>query len=216
MQKRCIVIDYDIVAYPFHKVLSKYVFRVKHLNKLHEYWKHQTGRAELNYHDNLTLRDLMQRLPDSSLFYTIYHKWIRDHLAPHYNQISYTAHPKMRVHLSGTGCVSDFHKDVDITGRDEQINCYLPFTDVYNSCSLMVESEYDSEEYKPVNLKYGQALLWDGGHLNHGTQHNDTVSTRVSCDFRFHPLDISRVKSPWSEVLIDRPVHTSNTLIRTL
>jgi hypothetical protein len=58
--------------------------------------------------------------------------------------------------------------------------------------------------YGPVNLRYGQALLWDGGLLEHGTYPNLTGSTRVSCDFRFHPLHPERVARPWRDVLAGR------------
>src|SRR5690606_14317032 len=112
--------------------------------------------------------------------------WVRRVLAPRYGgHISYAAHPKMRVHLAGTGSVSDFHCDADVTGRLDQINCYLPFTDVRDGSTLWCEHDYGSNDYAPLNLRYGQALVWDGGRLRHGTVHNDTDLTRVSCDFRF-------------------------------
>ncbi|WP_206201900.1 streptomycin biosynthesis enzyme StrG [Terasakiella sp. SH-1] len=182
---------------------------MRKLNILHLSWLRQTGREALSYNDNMRLRKLMQRLPDDALFYKVYHKWIKDHIAPHYNnQISYSAHPKMRVHLAQTGCVSAFHEDADVTKREEQINCYLPFTDVYDGCSLFVETGYGKGDYEAINLKYGQALIWDGGRLRHGTRFNDTPTTRVSCDFRFKPLDLEHTPSPWCDVLADRPIQT--------
>ncbi len=36
-------------------------------------------------------------------------------------------------------------------------------------------------------MRHGQALLFDGGLLEHGTVTNDTPSSRVSCDLRFAP-----------------------------
>ena len=206
MNRRCIIIDYPVDDYPFHYVLSRYVFKVKNLSKMHEVWQRQVQRKPLGYKDNLMLRNLMQQLPDDALFYKVYHQWIKDHLAPYYdNKISYSAHPKMRVHLAETDSVSAFHMDADVTMREEQINCFLPFTDVYKSCSLYIETDYGKGTYQPVNLKYGQALIWDGGRLRHGTKYNQTDQTRVSCDFRFKPLAPEHVQSPWSDVLLDRP-----------
>jgi ectoine hydroxylase-related dioxygenase (phytanoyl-CoA dioxygenase family) len=40
----------------------------------------------------------------------------------------------------------------------------------------------------PVALRYGEALLFDGGKLLHGSVPNESDITRVSMDFRFAPL----------------------------
>jgi hypothetical protein len=205
MEEHALVIEYDTARYPFGSVLAAEVFKVARLDRLHLAWQRTTRRDELTYADNLSLRRRMQQLPDDSTFYKLYHGWIARVVAPRYGKISYSAHPKMRVHLAGTGSVSDFHTDVAVTGRADQINCYLPFTDVRDTCTVWSESRYGTGEYEPLNLRYGQALLWDGGQLEHGTYPNVTGSTRVSCDFRFHALNPAAVASPWRDVLAGRP-----------
>ncbi len=198
-------LDYDVAAFPFQPLLAR-LFGVRQLDRLHEAWSKQTGRERLTYADNLKLRRLMQRLPDESPFYRLYNRWILSILAPYYaRKISYSAHPKMRVHLSGTGCVSDFHCDADVTGRDDQINCYLPFTDARDGGTLWCERRYGSEDYAPLDVRYGEAIVWDGGRLRHGTFANETGATRVSCDFRFSMLEPDRVAPPWRDVLSRRP-----------
>ena len=212
MQRHCIVVDYDTERFPFQAVLAKQVFGVERIDQLHLAWQGGAEGAGPGYADNLRLREKMQRLPDGSLFYKIYHGWVARVLTPHYGKVSYSGHPKMRVHLSGTGSVSDFHRDEDVTGRADQINCYLPFTDVYDGCTLWAETDYGNDDYQPLNLNYGQALLWDGGRLRHGTYANHTPTTRVSCDFRFSVRTDTPVQSPWRDVLAGRssvPVATS-------
>jgi hypothetical protein len=205
MEEHALVIDYDTDRFPFHRILAAEVFKVSRLDELHLAWRRRTRRDELTYADNLALRRRMQQLPDDATFYPVYHAWIARVLAPRYGKkITYSAHPKMRVHLAGTGGVSEFHRDVDVTGRADQINCYLPFTDVHDTGTIWAESRYGARDYGPVNLRYGQALLWDGGLLEHGTYPNLTGSTRVSCDFRFHPLHPERVARPWRDVLAGR------------
>jgi hypothetical protein len=207
MEEHALVIDYDTDRYPFQRVLAAEVFRTAPLDQLHLAWRQKTRRDELTYADNLALRRRMQQLPDDSAFYRVYHAWVTHMVAPRYGKkISYSAHPKMRVHLAGTGSVSGFHTDAAVTGRTDQINCYLPFTDVYGTCSIWSESRYGAGDYEPIDLRYGQALLWDGGRLEHGTYPNLTDSTRVSCDFRFHPLKPERVASPWRDILAGRPL----------
>jgi hypothetical protein len=206
MRNNFLIISYSTKQYPFHDILASQVYHVRELHRLHEVWRLQTGNDTPGYKDNLYLRRLLQRLPDDALFYQVYHKWVACVLAPCYaSQIGYSAHPKMRVHLAKTGCVSDFHCDTDVTNRSEQINCYLPFTDVFDSCTLWCETDYGAGDYQPLNLQYGQALLWDGGMLSHGTYANTTDHTRVSCDFRFHAKAPELVKSPWRDVLAGRP-----------
>jgi hypothetical protein len=200
-----VIVEYDTGRYPFARVLAAEVFRGARLDQLHVSWRRRLGH-ELTYADNLSLRRRMQRLPDDATFYKLYHAWIAGVVAPRYGgKISYSAHPKMRVHLAGTGSVSEFHTDVAVTGRSDQVNCYLPFTDVHDTCTVWSETGYGTGDYAPLNLSYGQALLWDGGRLRHGTYHNLTDSTRVSCDFRFRPLFPARVRSPWRDVLAGRP-----------
>lgn len=206
MEPHALVIGYDTGRYPFQRILATDVFRVTRLDQLHVTWRRQTCRDELSYADNLALRHRMQQLPDDCAFYRVYHAWIANEVARRYGKrISYSAHPKMRVHLAGTGSVSEFHRDVPITGRADQINCYLPFTDVRGGCTIWSESRYGAGDYEPIDLRYGQALLWDGGELEHGTYPNLTDTTRVSCDFRFHPVHPERVASPWRDVLAGRP-----------
>ena len=204
MLKNAVIINYNTKAYPFDRVLAA-VFKTPVLQQMHITWQKKKGTSTLEYDDNLKLRNVMQNLKDDSLFYTVYHRWIADMLSPHYGgHISYSAHPKMRVHLAGTGSVSSFHRDVDVTGREKQINCYLPFTDVFETNTLWVESDYGLKDYQPINLKYGEAILWDGGYLEHGTVTNETDVTRVSCDFRFQPKLPERVAAPWSQILSGR------------
>lgn len=207
MIKNALIISYDTIQYPFDKVLAS-LFKVPELKRLHHYWQMKSAKPAVSYDDNLMLRNKMQQLKDDALFYKVYHRWIIKVVSPHYGgHVSYSAHPKMRVHLAGTGSVSDFHRDADVTGREQQINCYLPFTDVFDTNTLWVETDYGLKDYQPLNLKYGQAILWDGGYLSHGTVKNETGFTRVSCDFRFQPKNPDLVQPPWSEILSGRGDH---------
>jgi hypothetical protein len=205
MEKHALIIEFDTGRFPFHEVLAA-EFGTPRLSQLHLTRQRTTGRAELTYADNLALRRQLEQMPDASPFSKLYDAWVAAVVAPKYGTIiRYSAHPKMRVHLAGTGGVSNFHRDADITGRHEQINCYLPFTDVEGTGTLWSETTYGARDYAPINLRYGQALIWDGGWLLHGSYPNETSSTRVSCDFRFDPLHPERVESPWRDVLAGRP-----------
>jgi ectoine hydroxylase-related dioxygenase (phytanoyl-CoA dioxygenase family) len=99
--------------------------------------------------------------------------------------LSYSNRPKVRVHFPGTASVSSFHCDVPVTKRVDQINFWLPVTDVHATAALHLESDYGLQDYVPVPLRYGQALIFDGGYLGHGSVLNSTEVTRISFDMRF-------------------------------
>jgi hypothetical protein len=181
------LLEYDTRTLPFAQWLAARIYKTPRLDKLHE---HACAPADsLTYEDNLRLRNLMQRLKDDSPFYKLYNGFAVHVIAAQFGRkIAYSSHPKMRVHLAGTPTVSKWHRDVDVTGRFDQINVWLPFTNAFGGNSLWIESDYGTGDYRPVEVRYGQALLFDGGLLEHGTVTNDTDTTRVSLDFRFSIL----------------------------
>jgi hypothetical protein len=183
------LLRYDTGRYPF-AALAGAVFKSRALHQLHVDWlRHKIRRGlppVLGYADNLSLRKMLQDLDDASPFYAVYNRFVVEVIGAAFGRkISYSAHPKMRVHLAGTPTVSKWHRDADITLRPEQINVWLPFTNAYDSNSLWIETGYGRADYRPVTVAYGQALIFDGGFLSHGTVDNATGDTRVSIDFRF-------------------------------
>ncbi|MDH4078976.1 MAG: hypothetical protein OEU68_04090 [Nitrospira sp.] len=184
------LLAYSTTEWPFAAILSRDVFKVRQLHRLHEFVLEKKqrlgGKPELTYDDNLRMRRLMQDLGDDSAFYKLYHAFMSKVLSPVAGcPLSYSSHPKMRVHFAGTPSVSAFHDDVSVTGRIDQVNLWIPFTDVEGSASMWVESDCGCGDYAPVAVKYGQALIFDGGYLSHGTYPNNTTTTRISMDLRF-------------------------------
>src|SRR5471032_1291663 len=186
-----LILDYDTRRYPFAALLSRDVFKVQRLEMIHHYLRQQHAAAgtrpgRLRHRDNLMLRGMMERQPADAAFYRLYHSFMLQLLAPLVGRgISYTSHPKLRVHLAGTPSVSSFHHDICVTERIDQINFWMPFTDVRDGCALWLESDYGKADFAPVALSYGQVLIFDGGYLGHGSMHNDSERTRVSLDMRF-------------------------------
>ncbi len=185
-----ITIAYDTHLYPFAEIISSDIFKVPHLHHLHRYAQNkilaQGGRRNLREQDNISLRNMLQRVPDDCTFYRLYHSFMLNVLARLVGRsLSYSSHPKMRVHLPGTDSVSSFHHDIIVTRRTDQINFWMPFTNVEGTATLWLESHYGGEDFSPVPLRYGQVLIFDGGYLGHGTVANASPATRISCDMRF-------------------------------
>ena len=99
---------------------------------------------------------------------------------------SYQSPPSFRFHYCGRSS-SIFHRDRDFGVEDGRLNVWVPLTNVWGENSLWIESEIGAMDYKPITLKAGQALIFDGVNLGHGSKINTTNSTRVSFDFRYLP-----------------------------
>jgi hypothetical protein len=188
-RKHCLL-NYDTQQWCFARVLSRDLFKVGQLHRLHEFVQQKKQRLglslQLTAEDNLAMRQLMQNLPQESTFYQMYHAFMVKVIKPVAGYpLSYSKHPKMRVHFPGTPSVSSFHTDVAVTQRVDQVNLWIPFTDVEDTATLWVESDYGLADYAPIPVKYGQVLIFDGGYLMHGTKANTTDVTRVSLDLRF-------------------------------
>jgi hypothetical protein len=185
------VVRFDIAQYPFAQVISEDVFGGHPLDVLHEALGTlgvTSGVEVPSLADSLELRRRMASLKDDSRFYRLYHQFVVGVVAALYRgSISYSSHPTFRVHLAGSPAVSKWHRDVDVTGRMDQINAWVPLVDVSGSNSLWIEQNYGGEDYRPVTLRYGEILLFDGGLLSHGSVANTTAITRVGMDFRFAP-----------------------------
>lgn len=190
-QRNHLILHYDTRRYPFAAVLSRDVFKVQRLELLHQYLQQQrinesSWQGRLTHRDNLMLRGMMERQPSEAAFWKLYHDFMLRVLAPLVGRgISYTSRPKLRVHLVGTPSVSSFHHDICVTERIDQINFWMPFTDVHDGAALWLESDYGKSDFAPVSLRYGQVLIFDGGYLGHGSTYNDSERTRVSLDMRF-------------------------------
>ena len=185
-----VLLHYDIEQFPFAAILSRDVYKVTHLERLHEYlaaYRRKEGKSgKLCAKDNVLTRKVMQNLPVEAPFRKLYHHFMRRVLSSWVGRsLSYSNNPKMRIHFPGTASVSSFHHDIIVTKRIDQVNFWLPFTDVDGSATLWLESDYGKCDFAPIRIEYGQVLIFDGGYLGHGTVFNDSETTRISLDMRF-------------------------------
>lgn len=184
------LLGYDTERFPFAQALSRDVFKVRRLDRLHVYleWhREQQGKAGgLSHKDNLVVREMMQSQPQEADFWKIYHNFMLRVLSPWVGRaLSYTSNPTLRSHLAGTRSVSSFHHDICVTKRIDQVNFWLPFNDVSGDSTLWLETDYGKSDFQPVPVRYGQALIFDGGYLGHGSVANGSDVTRLSLDMRF-------------------------------
>ena len=103
---------------------------------------------------------------------------------------SFQPRAAVRVNFHGSKAILRFHTDAEYGQDLEAVNLWLPITSAFGSNSMYLESDVGRGDYTPLQLSYGQACLFRGTELMHGTKDNDSGSTRISFDLRF------RIKSP--------------------
>ncbi len=107
---------------------------------------------------------------------------------PHYDEpLVYQAKPSFRIHLPNNVAVGEWHKDGDYNHQRSEINWWLPFTDAFDNNTIWCESEEDKGDYRALDVKHGEVLIFGGAYLRHGNKANDTSVSRVSMDFRVIP-----------------------------
>jgi hypothetical protein len=122
-------------------------------------------------------------------FYALYTRFVREVIQPHFGAaLIYQRIPSLRVHLPKNVSVGEFHRDRDYCHSPDETNIWLPLTDAWDTNTVWIESAEGREDYRPYELSYGQALIFDGANLKHGNKINETGYTRVSLDFRVMPF----------------------------
>ena len=117
--------------------------------------------------------------------------------------------PTLRIHLPNNKAVGEFHKDREYNHPIEEINIWVPITSAFNTNTLWLESAFDKEDYSPMNMNFGQGLIFDSG-LSHGSVVNVENLTRLSFDFRIIPL------SKWKVIKSRKPKSSIDQNIKFL
>lgn len=105
-------------------------------------------------------------------------EWIRPLFGPGY---AYQARPTWRVHPAGNRAIGPWHTDTRYGHGSGTTNLWIPLTTTNEQNTLWVAGE-------PRYLAYGEVLVFDGVHLEHGNIPNVSDVARVSFDARVAPL----------------------------
>tara|TARA_E500000305_G_C4015393_1_gene235267 strand:+ start:823 stop:1497 length:675 start_codon:yes stop_codon:yes gene_type:complete len=120
-----------------------------------------------------------------------YELFIKNEIKPLFNEeFLYQKFPTFRVNLPELKSVNKWHYDSDENHRhpDGEINFHIGITDCFDTNAIWVESEPRKEDFKPINVKYGEFAEFNGNKCTHGNKTNKTEVTRISFDFRVLPI----------------------------
>lgn len=205
---RSLRLTYDTARYPFAEIAAA----VLGVDRLDDLASVELARkraadpgAELGADDNFRLRDRLTALPPEHPLKELYGRLVREVVSePFGGRVACNVNPKFRVHLPGTGSVSAWHRDADITHRPDYVTAWMPFVDTEGTNALWVECGYGRGDHAPVPVRYGEILCFDAAMLSHGSVRNTTGRARVSMDFRFAP-EPSDGSPPDRGIFADRP-----------
>ena len=190
---RYTIFNYDTEGYPF----------VRNLNEL--FFNHGfSGLQWLHLLSDKKYDKLFEVGKDSStvfhkIFYDKYHRgweemellygvFIKNIVSEFFlDDFLYQKFPTVRFHIPGNVAVGDFHTDSEFHHPAGEINFIIPLTNSEGTASVWVESEPGKNDFKPIPLRVGELIQFNGNVLRHGNKSNQTNETRVSLDFRVLP-----------------------------
>jgi len=109
-------------------------------------------------------------------------------------EVVYQRLPSLRLQYPGFTSYGVMHRDREYNHPAEEINIWLPITEVRGTATMVVESEIDKGDYQPVELPYGEFVVFDSA-LMHSNKVNEEGYTRVSIDMRVIPTRLYRESS---------------------
>jgi ectoine hydroxylase-related dioxygenase (phytanoyl-CoA dioxygenase family) len=178
-----IIFEYDTDRWPLRQVVERCLGE-RDLERLHEL---PLPDPEMDPAEHgLLLSDRLRAALDHEAL-EAFASFVRTALPPVVGApvLRHQHRPVMRVHMHGGHSISGMHRDRDWGQSPDVWNLWVPFTDVWGTNSIWIESREGADDAEPVALRLGEALIFRGADLRHGSIRNDTGRTRVSCDIRF-------------------------------
>jgi len=173
--------SWDTRDWPFRKVIQ-HLLQCSELEHIHEIYQYDKFVRETDQKTEWHKR----YYNGFHIFQDLYQEFIDEVIQPHFGwkDIVYQKIPTFRTHLVNNTAVGSWHKDSEFGHSEEEINCFLPFTNAVGNSAVWIESEPDKGDYKPYDCNYGEILVFHGSRLHHGNKINDTPHSRISVDFR--------------------------------
>lgn len=185
--KNWLLLDFNVMHYPFAELMTQRILKCDNIDKYHEAIIEQRAQfgmpEQLFAQDNFFFKEMIQNQAEGTGLVRLYKRFVTEYLAHKVaHSLNFDTRPDIRVHLPTTRPVSEFHDDYSMTHNFEEINMWLPLADTQGTSTLWLESDYGTGKAQPIDVKYGQVLLFDGGILKHGSRKNNTNNTRISLE----------------------------------
>jgi hypothetical protein len=182
------IIDYDETRFPFRALVAAHFGR--DLAQLHE-GAPAIGRLQPGMDTQTPMHKhfYSDDGPFLQTFLAVYRAFVYEVFRGE-SALLYQRIPTFRVHLPGNVATGNFHRDADFGHNRAELNVLVALTPMHDTNSVWIESTRVAEDtwnYEPVVLQPGQALIFHGAVLSHGSLPNLTGVTRASFDARVLP-----------------------------
>ncbi len=201
---------YSLESYNFIKIVED-LFDCQDLHYIHDKLPSHIRYDELHKlgEDNKTWFHQVFYKPineGNSHFQTLYEKFIYEVVPKHIDgdKFLYQKSPTFRVHTPNNIAVGGWHKDIDYNHPEGEMNFVVCLTEANETSSIWAESSPGKEDYRPLNMKPGEMIQFDGNRCTHGNKVNETGKSRVSFDFRILPYDKYKPDTSKKSVAIGR------------
>ena len=188
------ILAFDKKKFDFDLIL-KDLFEVKELEKLHLKHASDNGIKPISKDTHTFAHKAFYNKINNGwpYFENLYKKFVNEFVlnALGKERVYYQTFPNFRISFPGNVAVSTWHKDSDSENLHPrgEINFFLPVTKSFDTNTIWIESKPDKNDFKPINMKFGEIFIFNGGECTHGNKTNNTGSTRISFDFRIMPLE---------------------------
>tara|TARA_B100002019_G_scaffold269605_1_gene262532 strand:+ start:118 stop:825 length:708 start_codon:yes stop_codon:yes gene_type:complete len=211
IKNKIIVKNYNINEYNFNKYfLNLLKTYTNELDKLHKFLpKDLIPNKVVNFKtdQSLSIYKILYQIDEgydlkvkkkNSGFLNVFEAFV-DHISKTIfkEDLIYQSRPTLRVNFPGNKAVGAWHRDREYNHPLEEINIWVPITKSINTNAIWIESEFDKNDFTPINLDYGQFIMFDSG-LKHGNKLNTEDKTRISLDFRVIPKSLYKVSNKTS------------------
>lgn len=180
-------IYYDVEKFDFKSKIHE-ILEISDVTKIHLLSSGDRDLTHFALQNTIWHRRFYSKFNEIS---NLYRSFLESVILPFFgfNKVVYQKVPTFRVHYVKSKSVTEFHKDKEYNHQESEVNLWLPFSDVYDTNTIWIESEEDKGDFSSCNVNYGEVLVFDGANLCHGTKFNETNDTRVSIDFRICDFD---------------------------
>jgi hypothetical protein len=198
--------QYDTKRYPFQDILRK-IFDDwdSPIEALYTFFNDTSPLTQVSIDDD-TKTKFHRKYYDSPHYeqlVVLYYNFIKEQVLPLFldNDDEYIVQkdPCFRIHLPNNTALGyrpnkgdpddkiGLHNDSEYDHPDSEINFMLSFGKQFGNNSCFIESTAGSEEFIPIEMKYGEFISFYGNKCKHFNKQNDTGICRLSLDFRIIP-----------------------------
>ena len=186
--------NYDVSKYSFAKLIAE-AFEVDDLTTLHESRVDLMPDEKLNFNTETKTKfhEAFYKRLDSGWpeIVDAYELFIREEVAPRLDEdFVYQTFPTFRIHIPDDQAIHYWHYDSDSnhTHPDWEINFQIAVTDMQKTSCTWVESVPGLKDFRPMEMKRGEYIIFNGNKCTHGNRVNKTGKSRISFDFRVLPF----------------------------